>query len=132
MSERGSFVTEYIYCKECFSRLKEVLLSKDKYLCSTTIPTWEENGGELPIIAGKVGGLYAGEEAHTFEFQLADAIESALCEGCTLTVAVIPEESQYKCFIEYPIPEIVLSPEEIKDMQGVDEFELGKRNGEED
>lgn len=62
MSERGSFVTEYIYCQKCLEAAKLALLGKEKYLCSQQIRTWEEVGDYLPIIAGKLGGLHAGEE----------------------------------------------------------------------
>lgn len=55
MSERGSFITEYIYCDKCFEACKQILLGNTKWLNSLQIH-------ELPIIAGKIGGLYCGEE----------------------------------------------------------------------
>ena len=90
MSERGSFVTEYIHCSKCLSSAKAVLLGNDKYLCSTTIPTWDGTGAELPIIAGKIGGLYAGEELDTFDIYLADELSKVLCHP--LRVAVLAEQ----------------------------------------
>lgn len=61
MSERASFVTEYVYCQKCFHSLKWSLVGHEKYFCSIPIPSWEINGIELPIIAGKVGGLGPGD-----------------------------------------------------------------------
>lgn len=101
MSERGSFVTEYIYCPQCFEAAKKVLLGKDKYLCSVAIPTWEKevpkrnkrlppHEPELPIIAGKIGGLYAGEEVHAMEEYLRE-LAPLLCDGHDVTVAVLPD-----------------------------------------
>lgn len=57
MSERSSFVTDYIYCKGCLDKLKVVLLLKEKYLTGIQIPTWKDGDDDLPIIAGKIGSL---------------------------------------------------------------------------
>ena len=94
MSERGSFVTEYIYCLKCFESLEKILLDKQKYLCSVAIPTWVENlnlvnqGNRdvLPIIAGKIGGLWPGEELFTFDYCLRDAIENVICHEVKIAV----------------------------------------------
>lgn len=92
MSERGSFVTEYIYCDKCFAACKAVLLGREKYLCSTVVPAWSEHETELPIIAGKIGGLYGGEELHTFEFWLIPELGKVICHPVRL--AVIAEQGQ--------------------------------------
>jgi hypothetical protein len=92
MSERGSFVTEYIYCDKCFAAAKGVLLANDKYLRSVVVPQWGDKGGELKIIAGKVGGLYAGEELVEFEYQLIPALEQVICHP--LRVAVLAERGE--------------------------------------
>jgi len=57
MSERSSFITEYIHCKKCLEKLKSVLLLKDKYLTGVQIPTWLNDDCHLPIIAGKIGSM---------------------------------------------------------------------------
>ena len=62
MSERSSFVTEYVYCNSCFAELKNVLICNDKYLCTHVLPSWEGDNRELPIIAGKIGGLGPGDD----------------------------------------------------------------------
>lgn len=70
MSERGSFVTEFVYCDKCLEVLRDVLCTQqDKYLVAGQLPSWEP-GKLLPIIAGKIGGLYPGSEIHEFEIRL--------------------------------------------------------------
>ena len=73
MSERGSFATEYCYCDKCFEVLKKYLLDDKKYLCSVQIPypsdCLNEKNEKLPIIAGKLGGAYPGEEDIAWWFE---------------------------------------------------------------
>ena len=103
MSERGSFVTEYIGCDKCFKAAKGVLLLREKYLCSTVVPHWNaaNEGPELPIIAGKVGGLYRGEELDTFEHELVPALEAVLCHQ--MRIAVLAEGGE-RIFTVMPRP----------------------------
>lgn len=88
MSERGSFVTEYCNCEKCFAVLKKYLLGRDKYLCSVQIPSWCSQ--ELPIIAGKIGGLHRGEEREVFEFDLIPKIQEEICHE--VIIVVIPDD----------------------------------------
>ena len=92
MSERGSFVTEYIYCDKCLEAAKRVLLQDSKYLKGVVIPMWGGGVGELPIIAGKVGGLYKGEELVTFENELIPELEKVICHP--LRIAVLAESGE--------------------------------------
>ena len=91
MSERGSFVTEYIYCDKCFEAAKKVLLFDEKYLCSRVIDGW---GDEPPlrIIAGKVGGSHAEEEFLVFEFKLNHELSDIICHP--LRIAVLGESGE--------------------------------------
>ncbi len=98
MSERGSFVTEYIYCKKCLEAAKEVLLDNHKYLCSRVIGGW--GVFDLPIIAGKIGGLYAGEALHDFEAEYLPSLEALICHP--MRVAVLAEAGQ-KIFTATPL-----------------------------
>jgi len=84
MSERGSFVTEYIYCDKCLEAAKSVLLGRQSGLCSSVIPSRVE-GEALPIIAGKLGGSYQGEELHIME-QLIEDLQSMLCHDMRICV----------------------------------------------
>lgn len=93
MSERGSFVTQYIYCDECLEAAKKILLHSHKYLNSTLIPHWSKSEGEyMPIIAGKIGGLYAGEELDDFENKIAPDLSVTICHP--MRVAVIAEQGE--------------------------------------
>ena len=96
MSERGSFVTNYIYCSECFNVCKKILLSKDKNLCSIVVPSWE-NGEELPIIAGKVGGMYAYEEVVIFANYYVPEIEKLICHP--VQICVFTENGYHRVFL---------------------------------
>jgi hypothetical protein len=91
MSDSGSFVTEYIYCDKCFEAAKKALLRREKYMCSTIIPSWAKTETEgLPIIAGKIGGLYSGEEIDSFEqYVIPDELEPVICHP--LRIAVLAE-----------------------------------------
>lgn len=92
MSERGSFCTEYIYCVPCFQAVKAVLVSDEKYLKGVVIPSWEGGGAELPIVAGKVGGLSPGEEIWGFEMHEGREIAEAICHP--VRVAVLADYGQ--------------------------------------
>ena len=89
MSERGSFVTEYIYCRHCFEAVERVLLGDEKYLRSTKV---FGQGHVLPIIAGKVGGLYQGEELDSFEQMYIPALTEVICHP--VRIAVLAEHGQ--------------------------------------
>ena len=96
MSDRGSFVTEFIYCAECLAACKAVLLSRDKHLCSVVIPT-PSGQGDCPIIAGKIAGLSSGEELITMEFELKPKLDDTLCHP--VRVSVLAENGQSRVFV---------------------------------
>ena len=85
MSERGSFMTDYIYCSQCLKALKLILCEKTKSLCGSQLPSWQ-TGKRLPIIAGKIGGSYFGEEIHIFESELIPKIKSIICHHVRIVV----------------------------------------------
>jgi len=92
MSERGSFVTEYIYCEDCRVAAQSVLLGQTKYLCSAFVHSWEgDEGKTLPIIAGKIGGLYPGEELHDMVGYI-EELQPELCHD--LRICVLAETGQ--------------------------------------
>lgn len=97
MSERGSFITEYIYCPECFEQAKKVLLMQEKYLCSQILDSWSSGNITMPIIAGKIGGLYCGEELDTFIGELIPAIEALICHS--MRIAVLAETGERIFFL---------------------------------
>jgi hypothetical protein len=81
MSERGSFITEYIYCNKCFEACKQILLGNTKWLNSLQIH-------EFPIIAGKIGGLYCGEEFVDMEHTYIPKIQELMCDFHKIRICV--------------------------------------------
>lgn len=92
MSERGSFCTEYIYCYTCFNAFKDVLCQDEKYLKGVTIPLWTGcEGKELPIVAGKIGGMWSGQEFHDMENEYIPLIQEKMCNDCTIRLTVMSD-----------------------------------------
>jgi hypothetical protein len=96
MSQRGSFVTEYLDCRQCYESCREILCAKEKYLYGVEVCPGTEEGMAAPIIAGKIGGLYGTEEIIAMETEIGPRISGAIagrpeCEGHTVRVAVLAE-----------------------------------------
>lgn len=85
MSERGSFVTEYIYCNKCFEAAKGILLKKQSLRDMVAMV-----GSQ--ILAGKIGGLYSGEELDVFEYEIMPNLAKVLCHP--MRVAVLAESGE--------------------------------------
>jgi hypothetical protein len=100
MSERSTFVTEYIHCRDCFVVASEVLVSREKHLCSTVVPTWSSTPGDaMPIIAGKIGGLSRGEEVRDLVFgKYGEQLSMRLCHP--MRIAVLLDDGK-SCVITY-------------------------------
>ena len=98
MSERGSFVTEYIYCEGCLDVVKDILIDDCKYLKGIQIPGWAGLIHDLPIIAGKIGGSYQGEELIHFEYELIPEIKKRICHK--MRIAVLADDGERIFYIE--------------------------------
>jgi len=101
MSERGSFVTEYIYCPKCLEILLKAFKigKREKYLCAVQIPSWIV-GEELPVIAGKVGGTFDDDECDTIQQAIKD-IKEKTCHPVKVLISCASGNS----FIMELIPE---------------------------
>ena len=99
MSERGSFTTEYIYCRKCLENLKPILLHKDKYLSTNQIKGWSKDCKDLPIIAGKIGGMGSGDEYIELEINMRMDIENAIC--CPLRIALLADDKECNHILTY-------------------------------
>ena len=86
MSERGSFVTEWMYCDRCFQCVKKVLGQSEKHLTGIAIPRPHDNNLEMPIVAGRIGGLYQGEEIDAMKELIKDHLEPILCHAVRIAV----------------------------------------------
>lgn len=79
MSERGSFVTQFIYCTGCLERMQAVLVGNvehgphGKYLIGERVQGIDRQTGrvyQLSIIAGKLGSCGPGDDLIMFQFDL--------------------------------------------------------------
>ncbi len=89
MSERGSFITEYIYCNKCLEAIRSIFEKEEcgKYFHFIQIPKYNEvQEQDLPILAGKIGGSYRGEEIQTFEDNINLKISEKICHPVRLVV----------------------------------------------
>jgi hypothetical protein len=75
-----------------------VLGGGDKYLCAGALPGW--NYEALPIVGGKIGGLYAGEELVEMAVNYGPRLEAAIC--CPLRVAVHADDGRSMIFLFQP------------------------------
>jgi hypothetical protein len=89
MSERGSFVTEYIYCAACLKAVKRALRK-----WRGTVECRQLSG--RAIIAGFVSESYRGGELALFEHEIIPAIAAAACHP--VRVAVLAEKGE-KVFV---------------------------------
>ena len=93
MIERGSFVTEYIYCDKCLEAAKKILIAGDKYLHGVEVSSWDKTSSQnLPIIAGKIGGRGSGDELITFEYEILPELSKVICHN--MRVAVLGESGE--------------------------------------
>ena len=81
MSDRGSFVTQFIYCPKCAEAALKVLSE-----CETATV---HDGA---IIAGHISGLYSGEEIDLMEFDILWKMEKVICHP--VRVAVLAEKGE--------------------------------------
>lgn len=89
MSERGSFVTEYIYCKKCFEAAWEVLNRNEKWMHATIAHGYGEVKSQTRIISGGIGGLYPRQEIDDFKYEIIPLLQNVIC--CPLRMAVLAE-----------------------------------------
>lgn len=96
MSERGSFITEYIYCDKCFDAVKSVFekFKEGKYFNYSQVLGYynEPNhiySENLPILAGKIGALFRRGELFTFRTEIIPDIAEKICHP--LRIAVLAE-----------------------------------------
>lgn len=98
MSERGSFVTEYIYCKKCFEAVRMILIA------NALMPA--NISGK--ILADRISGLYPGEEIEVFENSIIPLIEEKICHP--VRIAVLAEDGE-KILTAVPSQKAIESPQ---------------------
>jgi len=90
MSDRGSFITEFIYCDKCRRAAHDVLVIEDSHIWSQFIDS--QPGTHRWIIAGKIKSGYPGGELIDMETKYGPMLEERIC--CPLRVAVIAESGE--------------------------------------
>ncbi len=83
MSERGSFITEFIYCHACLDAVRAALLSAKEFVYQHQLCI---EGHLLPIVAGRIRGAYSGQELVDFEFVCMPELEQRLCHPVRFAV----------------------------------------------
>ena len=89
MSERGSFVTEYIYCKKCFDAAWEVLNRDGKWLHATIANGYGGDKAQTRIISGGIRGLFPRQEIDDFKHEIIPLLQKVICHP--LRMAVLAE-----------------------------------------
>src|SRR6186713_2299273 len=84
MSERGSFVSEYIYCKKCFSAVFDVLKNDKSGHIDSPMRV-----GSFPIVAGKLSGMAHADALYNFNDFVLPKISDAICHD--VKIALFPE-----------------------------------------
>ena len=83
MSDRGCWMTEFIYCPKCRETVRGVLsgvLLEPIY----TIAQGPDSG--MGSLHGRVSGLYPGEEIDVFESEIIPALEGKVCHPVRFAV----------------------------------------------
>jgi len=92
MSERGTFVTEFVHCNDCFEKVKKVLLSVDFRKEILYAYTLGKNA-----VAGQIRGSWSGEELWIFESNIIPKLNKLdLCHR--LRISVISDSCGEKTF----------------------------------
>lgn len=97
MSQRGTFVAEYIRCTQRFEAVESLLLvqerqRKDFYALSL--------GAPVQIIAGKITAHIAGGEVDVMHYDLGERLSAVICHP--LRMVVIPEQGNPTAFVFHP------------------------------
>jgi len=86
MSDRGSFVTQFVYCPTCFEVAKKHLLLDERAIFGYALPA-------TSIIAGFVKDPLSGWEAEIVR-EVAEGMEAELCHD--MRICVITEQCGIK------------------------------------
>lgn len=92
MSERGSFVTEFIYCEKCFNAVSNFFKTQPQ--CFPT-QIFSRN-----IIAGYISDLMPGGEILVMEDEFKDKIEKLICHK--IRIAVLAENYCESIILMHP------------------------------
>lgn len=95
MSERGTWVSSRIYCTGCRQGFKRFLDQSGAHF--PPYRHWSGMQFAPGAFVGEVGGLYAGEEIHDWEFLLPE-LAKEICHG--FRIAVLADVGEKIFYVE--------------------------------
>lgn len=90
MSERGTWLSSRIYCEKCRKGFTRFLDSSGAHF--PPYRHWSGMQFAPGAFCGEIGGLYAGEELHDWEYELLEALGKEICHP--IRIAVLADEGQ--------------------------------------
>jgi hypothetical protein len=102
MSERGTFVTQYIYCPNCLEAVRNCFRKHEagKWFHAIQI---NMDLYPYPIFAGRISESWPGGEVFEFETEILPALEACICHP--VRVVVMPENGDARTFTANPSQE---------------------------
>lgn len=94
MSERGSFVTEFIYCPKCLDACRKLFYHDKSNVYSAPILLTNDSGAikDLPIVAGLIKSSFPTGELIIMEFDLIPLLETEICHS--VRICVLAEQGE--------------------------------------
>lgn len=81
MSERGTFISEFVYCKHCLDSVALAICGHEFIDSSIS-----QNANGLGFISGRISGMAPGSELLTFELDIIPKIEGEICKPVRIAV----------------------------------------------
>jgi len=99
VSDRGSFITDYIYCDDCMRVVEDVFfrLADESWHVQRLIG---DGGERLPILTGKLRGLGDGDDLCDLEHKIAREMAKRVCHG--VRIAALPDGREPRIIIVGP------------------------------
>lgn len=94
MSERGTWLSGRIYCKEC--RLGFLRFLELTGAAPPPCRHWSGLQFAPGAFCGEIGGLYGGEELHYWETELLEALGQQICHPVRIAVLADEGERMYE------------------------------------
>jgi hypothetical protein len=101
MSERGTWITEFIYCDKCIEKFREFLNETECAEDGGESKYWSFGRVGQHAFAGRISGLFSGEELQLFEFHLIPKLKEMLCHP--LRIAVLADHGEMVFTVLPPI-----------------------------
>lgn len=102
MSERGVWVSGRIYCAQCIQGFRDFLKETEAGPLEPPETRKYWSGGEFApgAFVGTCSGLYIGEEADTWRYDLSEKLEARLCKDHLLQVSVLCDDRAFSVILE--------------------------------